>query len=158
MYGPDWDEGCKSCSFLADHFNPAIVHLAQRDVTMIAASKAPLATLQAFRKRMGWSFKWVSSGEIDFNEDYHVSFSPEAIAKGDAYYNYANGGFPATEGPGVSVFFKDESGKVFHTYSGYARGLDIFLTAYNFLDIVPKGRDEVALDYSMAWVKLHDAY
>jgi len=158
MYGTDWDEGCKSCSFMADHFDPAIVHLAQRDVTMVAVSKAPLDTLQAFRKRMGWTFKWLSSHDNTFNEDYHVTFSPDAIERGDAYYNYARGGFPSTEGPGVSVFTKDAAGRLYHTYSGYARGLDIFLTTYNYLDIVPKGRDEDALDYSMAWVRLHDSY
>ena len=143
---------------MADHFDPAIVHLAQRDVTMVAVSKAPLEKLRAFQKRMGWTFKWLSSHDNAFNEDYHVTFSEAAIERGDAYYNYSSGGFPSTEGPGVSVFFKDDDGRIYHTYSGYARGLDIFLNTYNFLDIVPKGRDEEALDYSMAWIRLHDSY
>ncbi len=158
MFDPSWDEGCKSCSFMADHFNPAIVHLAERDVTMVAASTAPLAKLEAFRRRMGWTFKWVSSGASDFNRDYHVTFSQEDIDAGTAYYNYKNGGFPVTEGPGLSVFYKDDDGQIFHTHSGYARGLDMFLTAYNFLDLVPKGRDEADLPYSMGWLRLHDSY
>lgn len=145
MYGPDWTEGCKSCSFLADHFNPAIPHLRQRDVTMVAVSRAPLEILEAFKKRMGWSFKWVSSLGNDFNRDYQVSFTEEELEKGDVYYNYARQGFPSTEAPGVSVFYKDENGEVFHTYSSYQRGLDMFITAYHYLDLVPKGRDEGGL-------------
>jgi len=158
MFDPTWDEGCKSCSFMADHFDPAIVHLAQRDVTMVAASTAPLAKLDAFRKRMGWKFKWVSSGDGPFNRDYQVTFTPEEIDKGTAYYNYTAGGFPVAEAPGLSVFYKDDAGQIFHTYSGYARGLDLYLTTYNYLDLVPKGRDEQDLPYSMGWLRLHDAY
>lgn len=158
MYGPDWTEGCKSCSFLADHFNPAIPHLRQRDVTMVAVSRAPLEILEAFKKRMGWSFKWVSSLRNDFNRDYQVSFTEEELEKGDVYYNYARQGFPSTEAPGVSVFYKDENGEVFHTYSSYQRGLDMFITAYHYLDLVPKGRDEGGLSYTMEWLRLHDEY
>ncbi len=158
MYGPDWDEGCKSCSYLADQFNPAIVHLNHRDVSMVAVSKAPLPVLEDFKKRMSWQFKWVSSFDNDFNRDYHVSFTMEEIDSGRAYYNYRPGAFPSTEAPGASVFYKDTNGDVFHTYSVYQRGLDMFIAAYHYLDIVPKGRDEDDLSYTMEWVRLHDAY
>lgn len=158
MYGPDWDEGCKSCSFLADHFDPAINHLNHRDVSMVAVSTAALPILEAFKKRMGWTFKWVSSFDTDFNRDYDVSFSQDEIDSGETTYNYGRRGFPSTEAPGASVFYKDAGGDIFHTYSVYARGLDMFLTAYHYLDIVPKGRDEAQLSFSMEWVRLHDAY
>ncbi len=158
MYGPDWEEGCKSCSYIADHFDPAIVHLNQRDVTMVAASTAPLAKLEAFKKRMGWRFKWVSAHDTDFNQDYHVSFSNEEMARGDATYNYKKQGFPSEEAPGASVFYKDGNGDVYHTYSVYERGLDMFITAYHWMDIVPKGRDEDHLNYTMEWLRLHDTY
>ena len=158
MYGPDWNEGCKSCSFLADHFNPAIDHLNNRDVSMVTVSKAPLPVLEAFRKRMGWTFKWVSSFDNDFSRDYHVSFTQDEIDSGKTYYNYRQRGFPSTEAPGASVFYKDANGDIFHTYSVYARGLDMFITAYHYLDIVPKGRDEEHLSFTMEWVRLHDAY
>ena len=149
MLGPGWDEGCKSCSFLADHFNPAVVHLKQRDVTMV---------IEKYKKRMGWTFKWVSSFDNDFNYDYHVSFPREAIDNGNAYYNYRPGGFSSAEAPGASVFYKDDNGDIFHTYSTYARGLDMFIAAYHYLDIVPKGRDEDGLSYTMEWVRRHDEY
>ena len=158
MLGPGWQEGCKSCSFLTDHFEPAVVHLAHRDVTMIAVSKAPLAEIEAFRERMGWTFKWVSSFENAFNSDYHVSFSEDELAQGEVYYNYAMTKFPGTEAPGLSVFLKDGDGQIFHTYSCYARGLDPLITAYNYLDLVPKGRDEDGLSFTMEWVRLHDSY
>jgi predicted dithiol-disulfide oxidoreductase (DUF899 family) len=158
MYGPGWDEGCKSCSFLADHFSPAVIHLNHRDVTMVAVSKAPLDELEAFKKRMGWSFKWVSSFENDFNRDYHVSFTQQELDSGKAYYNYKYMEFPSTEAPGASVFYKDQKGDVFHTYSVYERGLDMFIAAYHYLDIMPKGRDEGDLSYTMEWLRLHDAY
>jgi predicted dithiol-disulfide oxidoreductase (DUF899 family) len=158
MLGPGWPEGCQSCSFLADHFNPAVVHLAHRDVTMIAVSRAPLAEIEAFRDRMGWSFTWVSSFENDFNRDYHVSFTEDELAEGEVTYNYAKTAFPVTEAPGLSVFSKDGNGDVFHTYSCYARGLDSLITTYNYLDLVPKGRDEDDLEFTMAWVRLHDSY
>ncbi len=158
MYGPDWDEGCKSCSYITDHFNPAIVHLNHRDVSMVAISRAPFPILAAFRRRMGWTMKWLSSFENDFNRDFHVSFTQEEIDRGDAYYNYEPGGFSSTEGPGVSVFYRDSGGDIFHTYSAYQRGLDRFITAYHYLDIVPKGRDEDDFQYTMDWLRLHDAY
>ena len=158
MLGPGWQEGCKSCSFLTDHFEPAVVHLAHRDVTMIAVSKAPLAEIEAFRERMGWTFEWVSSFENAFNSDYHVSFSEDELARGEVYYNYAMTKFPGTEAPGLSVFLKDGDGQIFHTYSCYARGLDPLITAYNYLDLVPKGRDEDGLSFTMEWVRLHDSY
>ena len=158
MYGPDWQEGCKSCSFLADHFDPAVVHLNQRDVTFVAASRAPLETLQNFRARMGWTFPWVSSMGSDFNRDYQVSFTPRELDSGTAVYNYAPQGFPSPEAPGASVFARGDDGTVYHTYSVYQRGLDMFITAYHWLDIVPRGRDEAGLNYTMEWLRLHDSY
>ena len=158
MFDPDWDEGCMACSFLADHYAPAIVHLAQRDVTLVTASRAPLARIETFRERMGWRFKWVSSLRSDFNRDYGVTFTPEEVAGGEVVYNYAATAFPMTEGPGISVFCKDQSGAVFHTYSSYARGLDMFIGAYHLLDIVPKGRDEDDLTFSMEWLRHRDRY
>lgn len=158
MYGPDWDAGCPSCSYLADHFNPAIVHLNHRDITMVAVSRAPIEVLEAYRKRMGWGFPWVSSQHNDFNRDYGVSFTEEEIQGGEAYYNYARQGFPSTEAPGASVFFRDEEGAVYHTYSVYQRGLDMFITAYHYMDLVPKGRDEDDLAFTMEWLRRHDEY
>jgi len=157
MLGPGWVQGCPSCSFLADHFDGAVTHLAQRDVTLCVVSRAPLAEIEAYKKRMGWKFKWVSSFDNDFNHDFHVSFTPEEKAKG-AEYNYAKGDIPSEELPGLSAFIKDEKGSVFHTYSSYARGLDILVGTYNFLDMAPKGRDEDGLPWSMAWVRRHDEY
>jgi predicted dithiol-disulfide oxidoreductase (DUF899 family) len=158
MLGPGWEEGCKACSFLADHFNPAVVHLSHRDVTMIAVSRAPLPEIGTFKQRMGWTFKWVSSFENEFNHDYHVSFSEEVLRQESVYYNYTMMEFPVAEAPGVSVFLKDGDGQIFHTYSCYARGLDPLITAYNYLDLVPKGRDEADLSFTMEWVRLHDSY
>lgn len=157
MLGPGWTNGCPSCSLLADHFDGANIHLAQRDVTFVAVSRAPLAEIAAYQKRMGWKFKWLSSFGTDFNHDFHVSFTPEEKENG-ATYNYAKGNIPSEELPGVSAFIKNEAGEVFHTYSAYARGLDILIGAYNFLDFAPKGRDEDALPWSMAWVRRHDEY
>ena len=158
MFDPDWDEGCKSCSFLADHYDPSIIHLNHRDVTVVTVSRAPLAKLEAFKKRMGWKFKWVSSCSSDFNVDYHVSFQPQDVEQGQVYYNYERRSFPVSEGPGISVFFKNPSGELFHTYSSYARGLDMFIGAYHLLDIVPKGRDESELSYGMEWLRHKDRY
>jgi predicted dithiol-disulfide oxidoreductase (DUF899 family) len=158
MLGPDWGEGCPSCSYMADHTDGMLPHLAARDVTMMAVSRAPLAEIEAFKKRMGWRFKWVSSYGNDFNHDYHVSFTKEELAKGKVYYNYDMTAFPSEEGPGASVFYKDGTGGVFHTYSSYARGLDMLVGAYNYLDLAPKGRDEDGLAHTMAWVKHHDKY
>ena len=158
MLGPDWREGCKSCSFWADNFNGIVVHLRQRDVTLVAVSRAPLEKIEAFRRRMGWAFKWVSSHGNDFNRDFHVSFEPDELAKGDVYYNYERRRFGSDEAPGISVFAKAPDGQVFHTYSCYARGLDMLNTAYHYLDLVPKGRDEDTLPHTMAWVRHHDRY
>jgi predicted dithiol-disulfide oxidoreductase (DUF899 family) len=158
MLGPDWVEGCPSCSFLADHFDGAIPHLNARDVTFLAISRAPLSQIQTFQKRMGWKFKWVSSNGTDFNFDYQVSFTPEDIEKSAANYNYDTIPFRLEEGPGLSAFFKEEAGTVYHTYSTFARGLDMSIGAYHFLDLAPKGRDEEGLAFSMAWVKHHDKY
>jgi predicted dithiol-disulfide oxidoreductase (DUF899 family) len=158
MLGPGWKEGCPSCSYLADHFEGPAVHLAQRDVTLAVVSRAPLAEIEAFEKRMGWKFKWVSSFGSDFNPDYQVSFAKNEDGKSKVYYNYELTDFPSEERPGASVFYKDASGNIFHTYSTYARGLDILLGTYNFLDMVPKGRDEEGLKHTMAWVRHHDRY
>ena len=158
MFDPDWPEGCKSCSLLADHYDRSVIHLSQRDVAMVTVSRAPLAKLEAFKKRMGWSFKWVSSLGGDFNWDYHVSFTLEERAEKKTYYNYGVHPFPSSEGPGISVFSKNANGEVFHAYSSFARGLDIFIGVYNLLDIVPKGRDEDNLAYGMEWVRHHDRY
>lgn len=158
MLGPGWEEGCKSCSYLSDHFDAPAVHLAQRDTTLAVISHAPLAEIEAFKKRMGWKFPWVSSFGSDFNFDSHVSFTPEEKASGKIEYNYGPAEYFSEEGPGLSVFAKNAAGEVFHTYSTYARGLDILVGAYNFLDLVPKGRDEDGLAFSMAWVRHHDRY
>jgi predicted dithiol-disulfide oxidoreductase (DUF899 family) len=158
MMGPGWEEGCPSCSLLADHFDGAVVHLAQRDVAFVVVSRAPLDQIEAFKRRMGWKFKWVSSFGNDFNFDYHVSATPEEKASGKATYNYAVTTFPSEERPGTSAFYKNPAGEVFHTYSSYGRGLDILIGAYNFLDLAPKGRDEEGLSYGMAWVRHHDKY
>jgi predicted dithiol-disulfide oxidoreductase (DUF899 family) len=158
MLGPGWKEGCPSCSYLADHFDGMTIHLAHRDVTLVVISHAPIAEIEAFKKRMGWRFHWVSSFNNDFNYDYHVSFTPEERSKGKVAYNYDMMEFPSEEGPGLSVFAKDASGDVFHTYSSYARGLDILVGTYNFLDMAPKGRDEAGLKHTMAWVRHHDKY
>jgi predicted dithiol-disulfide oxidoreductase (DUF899 family) len=158
MLGPDWEEGCPSCSLLADHFDGPVVHLAQRDVAFVVVSRAPLDKIEKFKRRMGWHFKWVSSFGTDFNFDYQVSATPEEKAKGVVNYNYAVTEFPSDERPGTSVFGKNAAGEVFHTYSSYGRGLDLLIGAYNFLDISPKGRDEEGLRYGMAWVRHHDKY
>ena len=158
MFAPGWGEGCKSCSYLADHFDGALPHLRQRDVSFVVISRAPLAELMPFKQRMGWRFKWVSSYGSDFNHDYQVSFSPEELRTGRVCYNYADGDFPVEEAPGVSVFFRNDAGKIFHTYSCYARGLDGLVGTYNFLDLVPKGRDEDGYPFTMQWVRHHDRY
>jgi predicted dithiol-disulfide oxidoreductase (DUF899 family) len=157
MFGPDWKEGCPSCSFLMDHTDPTLVHLAQRDVSFAAVSHAPISKIEPFKKRMGWKFNWVSSSNNDFNRDFHVSFTPEEV-KGKVEYNFEMTQFPSTEGPGISVFFKDKNGDIFHTYSAYARGTETAVTTYNYLDLVPKGRDEDHLPFTMAWVRHHDRY
>lgn len=156
MFGPEWEEGCPSCSFWADGYNGFAVHLAHRDVSMVTVSRAPLQKLLDYRKRMGWTFDWVSSLGSDFNSDFHVSFAPEDRA--GAEYNYRDKGFPSEEAPGISVFVQSKTGEIFHTYSCYARGLDMMNAAYHYLDLVPKGRDEDELPYGMAWLKRKDQY
>ena len=158
MFGPGWEEGCKSCSYLADHFDGANWHLPHRDVTFVVISRAPLSELEPYKKRMGWRFKWLSSHGNDFNFDYHVSATEEAKAKGKMFYNYRTDELMGDEMPGLSVFYKDENDDFFHTYSTYARGLDILVGAYNLLDLVPKGRDEDDLGFTMDWVRRHDQY
>lgn len=158
MFVPGWQEGCPGCSHLADHFDGPTMHLANRDTTLVAISRAPLAVIEAFRMRMGWRFHWVSSFSSDFNYDYHVSFAAENRKDGKVNYNYGLSDFPGEELPGLSVFSKDGSGAIYHTYSSYARGLDILLGSYNFLDLTPKGRDEDRLVRPMAWVRHHDKY
>jgi len=156
MFGPEWAEGCPSCSFWADNYNGITTHLKHRDVSLVVISKAPFEKLEAYKQRMGWNFKWVSSFGNEFNRDYHVSFTPRE--KDAAYYNFERRGFPSTEAPGISVFLKDDKGNVFHTYSCYARGLDMLNGAYHHLDLVPKGRDEQGLPHPMSWVRRHDSY
>jgi predicted dithiol-disulfide oxidoreductase (DUF899 family) len=158
MFGPDWKEGCQSCSLFADHVDGLLVHLASRDVSLVMVSRAPLAQVELFKKRMGWKFKWVSSNGTDFNYDYHVSFTKEETAGGNVYYNFGKNRFPSDEAPGASVFYKDAHGSIFHTYSSYARGLDILLGVYNLMDMTPMGRHEEGLPYPMAWVRHHDKY
>jgi predicted dithiol-disulfide oxidoreductase (DUF899 family) len=157
MFDPQWDEGCKLCSFMADHMDPSVVHLAQRDTAFAAVSKAPLEKLIAYKKRMGWSFPWVSSADSDFNRDFDVSFTDEELAQSSCRYNYRDGvSFPAREAPGISVFARDDEGNVYHTYSVYGRGLEKVMTAYDLLDMVPKGRDEAGKN--MYWVRRKDEY
>ena len=157
MFAPEWSQGCKSCSLLADHYDPAVVHLKHRDVTMVTVSRAPLEKLLAFQRRMGWKFPWVSSLDSDFNRDFHVSFTAEELERGKVAYNFDLTAFPIAEAPGISVFVKDGEGNIFHTYSSYARGLDMLLGVYNLLDLVPKGRDEDGIE-GMSWVRHHDRY
>jgi predicted dithiol-disulfide oxidoreductase (DUF899 family) len=158
MFGPGWSEGCPSCSYLSDHWDGMTIHLAHRDVTFAVVSRATYSEIAAFKKRMGWRFHWVSSSGSDFNFDYHVSFTKEERDKGAVKYNYTEMNFPSEEGPGLSVFQKDADGQIYHTYSAFARGLDILVGTYNVLDLVPKGRDEEGLAHSMAWVRHHDKY
>jgi predicted dithiol-disulfide oxidoreductase (DUF899 family) len=158
MLGPNWEHGCPSCSYLGDHFDGSLVHLDARDIAFAVVSRAPMPQIAAFKQRMGWRFPWVSSFSNDFNFDYHVSFTKEELAKGNVYYNYGMQPFGAEEAPGLSVFYKNASGEIFHTYSTYGRGLDILLGAYHFMDMAPKGRDEDGLAFSMAWVRHHDRY
>jgi predicted dithiol-disulfide oxidoreductase (DUF899 family) len=157
MLGPDWEEGCKSCSFWADNLQGIDVHLAARDVTLMTVSSAPLERIEKFRERMGWTHKWASSAGGDFNHDYHVTFTPEELAS-DIYYNYRWIRSSITERPGISVFYKDADGAVYHTYSCYARGLDMLNGAYHFLDLAPMGRNETNPNHKMSWVRLHDSY
>jgi predicted dithiol-disulfide oxidoreductase (DUF899 family) len=158
MFPPEWDEGCLHCSFWADNFNSSGVHLNHRDVAFVAISRAPLAKIEPFKKRMGWSFKWVSSFQNDFNFDYQASFTPEELQRGAAFYNFAMGNPGMPDREGTSVFYKDGSGAIFHTYSCYARGIDMMNATYHYLDLVPKGRDEDGPEGPQAWVRHHDRY
>lgn len=157
MFAPEWTQGCKSCSLLADHYDPAILHLNQRDVSMVTISRAPIDKLMAFRERMGWKFRWVSSNGNHFNQDFGIYFTAAEREKGLALYNYTKTAPPISDLPGLSVFARDEAGQVYHTYSTYARGLDGFLNVYHLLDITPKGRDEEGIA-GMSWVRHHDRY
>ena len=157
MFGPGWEQGCKSCSYMADHVDGMNVHLAHRDVTLVAISRAPLAEIERFRQRMGWAFKWVSSHGGDFNYDFKVSFTPEEVATGKIDYNFGKWPLTGEEWPGISVFYKDDAGEVFRTYSTYGRGVEVMMGTYNMLDLVPKGRDENP-GQGMAWVRHHDRY
>ena len=158
MLGPGWPQGCPSCSFIADQFDNMRPHLLARDINLVAVSRAPWNEIAAFKQRMGWQFPWYSSNASDFNFDYGVSFTKEAMTAGKAMYNYDSESFTSEEGPGASVFAKCEKGEIVHTYSTYARGLDILLSAYNFIDMTPKGRHEEGLPWPMAWVRHHDKY
>ncbi|HEY1933495.1 MAG TPA: thioredoxin family protein [Acetobacteraceae bacterium] len=158
MFGPDWDQGCVGCSFGADHLDGALVHLEHHDVTYVAISRAPLDKIMAFKRRMGWHFDWVSSFGSDFNYDFQASFTPEQLAAGTAFYNFAMQPVNCDEMTGMSVFYKDASGDVFHTYSQYARAGEMFLGTYHFLDITPKGRDETTNGNLTDWVRHHDRY
>jgi len=158
MLGPDQAEGCPSCSLVADNIDGALVHLTQRDTTLVMVSRAPIEKIEAFRRRMGWNCRWVSSYRNRFNWDYHVSFTSEEMKKGAVYYNFGLNEFPATEAPGLSVFYQDPAGNIFHTYSAYARGLEPLLGTYDLLDMTPNGRDEDNLSFTMSWVRHHDRY
>ena len=155
MFGPGWEEGCRGCSFLSDHIDGANLHLPHHDVTLIAASHGPFAEFQAFKKRMGWNFKWVSSYGSDFNFDYGVSYTRDELSRGDVFHNYSMQKLRGEEQPGISVFYKDGTGAIYHTYSSYERGGDILIGAYNYLDLTPKGRNEAS---PMDWMRLHDRY
>jgi len=158
MFGPGWAQGCPSCSYMADHMGGMQIHLAHRDTSFVAISRAPMAEIEAFRQRMGWDFRWVSSHGSDFNYDFHVSFRPEETATGEVDYNYRRQPFPSDEAPGLSIFVRDDEGRVFHTYSTYARGVEAMMGTYQLLDLTPKGRDERDTFYKMEWVRHHDRY
>ena len=158
MFAPEWNEGCKSCSFWADGFERMVPHLAARDTALVAVSRAPLSKLLPFKSRMGWTFDWVSSADGDFNYDYAVSFTPDDVKSGAKVYNFGTSGFGIEDAPGISVFYRDEAGDIFHTYSCFARGLDMMNAAYHYLDLTPLGRHEEGLPYPMDWVRLRDQY
>ena len=157
MFGPGWKEGCEHCSFWSDHFDSVNHHLGQRDTTLAVISRAPLNEIEPFKQRMGWRFNWVSSFGTDFNFDFHVSFTPEQLKSRKAIYNFAPLDMDIDEREGVSAFYKDKKGDIYHTYSSYARGIDLLNTTYNFLDLTAKGRDENP-DSSQDWVRFHDKY
>ncbi len=157
MLGSGWEQGCKSCSFMTDHFNPTVVHLQARDVNFAVISQASLNEILPFKKRMGWEINWVSSQGTGFNQDFNVSFTEEEIERGGVSYNYGKMDFPQTEAPGISVFARDAKGDVYHTYSTFGRGVEVVMTTYDLLDLVPKGRDEDP-EGTMNWVRYHDSY
>jgi len=157
MFGPGWKEGCPHCSFWADHYDNVDLHLGARDTTLVVVSRAPLKELEAFKKRMGWRFTWVSSNQTDFNYDFNVSFTPEQIRSGKLFYNYTSVKMDMDEREGVSAFYRDRDGRIYHTYSAYARGIDLLNTTYNFLDLTAKGRDENP-NHTQDWVRYHDRY
>ncbi len=157
MFGPGWKDGCPHCSFWADHYDGADLHLGGRDTTLVVISRAPLKEIEPFKKRMGWRFNWVSSNGNDFNFDLHVSFTPQELKSGTAVYNYAPLDMDIDEREGVSAFYKDAKGNIYHTYSSYARGIDLLNTTYNFLDLTARGRDENP-EHSQDWVRYHDEY
>jgi predicted dithiol-disulfide oxidoreductase (DUF899 family) len=158
MFGTGWEEGCKSCSFMLDHFNTAALHLHARDIAFAAVSHAPLTESLPFKERMGWNVNWVSSHGTDFNYDFFVSFTPEEMARGKVYYNYEKQELPFEEAPGISVFARDAAGAIYHTYSTYGRGVEIVMGTYRLIDMVPKGRDEENDEYGMQWLRHHDRY
>jgi predicted dithiol-disulfide oxidoreductase (DUF899 family) len=158
MFAPDWDEGCPHCSFWADSFNGTTAHLNARDVTMVAISRAPQPKLAVYAKRMGWTFPWFSSGGTDFDHDFGVAFGPENPVGGAAEYNYGPGDPGFADREGISVFYRSGGGRVFHTYSTYARGIDMMNAAYQYLDLVPNGRGEAGHDDPQYWVRRHDEY
>ncbi|MBX3656967.1 MAG: DUF899 domain-containing protein [Ramlibacter sp.] len=158
MLGPGWEQGCPSCSFMADHSDGMRVHLAHRDTTLVAISRAPLDEIERFRRRMGWQFTWASSNGNDFNYDFRVSFRPEELATGAVDYNYGRQSRPSEESPGVSAFYKDDAGTVFHTYSTYGRGVEVMMGTYSLLDLTAQGRNERNVPYKMEWVRHHDRY
>ena len=158
MLGPGWAEGCKSCSFMADHLDGMAPHLAQRDIALLVVSRAPLAEIEAFRHRMGWRFAWASSHGSAFNHDFNVSFGPQDRVDGAVFYNFRMTPFPAEEAPGISIFCKDDAGAVCHTYSTFGRGVEVMMGTYGLIDLTPRGRDEAGLDHTMAWVRHHDRY
>lgn len=155
MYGPGWEEGCAGCSFVCDHVDAARQHFEHHDVAFTAVSRAPLADFQAFKKRMGWAFRWISSNANDFNYDFGVSYRREDLDKGPVLHNFVVQKLSGEEQPGLTVFTKDAEGNIYRTYSTYERGLDLLIGAYNFLDLTPKGRNEAS---GMDWMKLHDQY
>lgn len=158
MFGPGWEEGCRSCSFMLDQIEPCLPHLHARDVSFAAISHAPLAEILPFKRRMGWTANWVSAHGTDFNRDFHVSFTPEEIAAGQVSYNFALTETPVEEREGLSVFSRDAAGTIYHTYSAYARGVEMVMSTYHLLDLAPKGRDEDGLEFPMAWIRYRDSY
>lgn len=159
MLGPGWKEGCVGCSFECDHVDSALMHIKHHDVNYVAVARAPIAEIEAFKRRMGWQFEWVSSLNSDFNYDFFVSFTPEQVKKGEVYYNYETKPIPMEELSGLSVFYKDEQDQIFHTYSVYARGAEETLSSYMLLDLTPKGRNETGPNHNLTdWVRHHDRY